>query len=95
MAGRRGGAFHFRLYHTHGLGGLPVDHEKAFAWFEKAAHSNYPKAQLYVGMFWFNGQGVEDSDYDTAAKWIRKAANQKLAQAQYFLGTMYEGRFLL
>lgn len=53
------------------------------------AGSGDVKSQLYMGIFYANGDAV-DQDYGKAAKWYEKAAKQGNARAQYYLGNLYE-----
>ena len=46
------------------------------------------EAQLYMGVMYDNGEGVQ-VDYRQAVLWYRKAADQGNANAQYNLGMMY------
>ena len=41
--------------------GVDVDHQKAWAWFEKAAAQDYPDAVGTLGMMYFEGKGVTPS----------------------------------
>jgi hypothetical protein len=53
-----------------------------------AQTANHPLAQYYLGIMYFNGQGVEQ-DLQEAGKWFDTAARQGVSQAQYRLGEMY------
>lgn len=52
-----------------------------------AKHGN-AKAQNYIGVCYYNGDGVTQ-DYEKAVEWITKAAKQNDAAAQYNLGYCY------
>jgi uncharacterized protein len=53
-----------------------------------AAEKGHAKAQFYLGQFYSNGDGVEQS-YKEAAKWFRRAADQGDDEAQEALGSAY------
>jgi len=46
------------------------------------------ESQLYLGLVFFAGQGV-DEDPVEGVKWLRKSAQQDEAEAQYYLGSCY------
>ena len=46
------------------------------------------KAQVYIGVMYYNGQGVKESNKE-AFNWFQKAAKQGNAQGQYELAQMY------
>lgn len=54
----------------------------------QAAAQGDPKAQLYLGVLYNNGQGLPQ-DYGQAAAWFFKAAEQGEPKAQYYLGLLY------
>ncbi|MDR2302146.1 MAG: sel1 repeat family protein, partial [Deltaproteobacteria bacterium] len=56
--------------------------------FRKAADQGDPEAQFYLGVAYYNGEGVPQ-DYAKAAKWYRKAADQGIPKAQLNLGYLY------
>ena len=64
------------------------DYKTAFTIFEDLASKGDAKAQFYLGLMYYNGQGVRQ-DYKKAFEWYEKAANQGIAEAQYNLGLMY------
>lgn len=68
--------------------------KEGMKWLLKAAAQNNSGAQHYIGLAYFNGDGV-GLDYVEAAKWFRKAAEQGDASLQYKLGlNLYHGEFL-
>lgn len=60
----------------------------AVKWYREAAELGDATAQQYVGVLYFNGQGVQQ-DYIEALKWIRKSADQGNAVAQRTLASIY------
>lgn len=60
--------------------GVPIDPEKAFDCFSKAARQGHVKAQYSLGMMFENGQGVAQ-DNQKAAEWYRRAAEGRYAPA--------------
>ncbi|MBU6320508.1 MAG: sel1 repeat family protein [Alphaproteobacteria bacterium] len=60
----------------------------AFGFFEKAARSGHVEAQYYLGMMYFEGDGVEKNS-ENALKWLRQSARKKNADAENLLGVMY------
>lgn len=74
--------------YTAGHGGVPVDYQKAAAWFREAAVSGVANAQYNLGVLYHQGLGVKQ-DIDTAFGWYRAAADQGHPEAQYNLGIAY------
>ena len=64
------------------------DYKTALSIFEDLASKNNAAAQSYLGVMYYNGQGVKQ-DYKKAIEWYEKAANQGDAMAQNNLGVMY------
>lgn len=69
--------------------------EEGREWIMKSTNLNYAKAQLSVGMWYGEGDGVEKNE-DEAVAWVHKAADNGLAVAQYMMGEVcsdkeYEG----
>jgi TPR repeat protein len=62
-----------------------ADARKAFL---AAAALDDPRAQLNLGLIYFNGHGVAQ-DFRQAASWYRKSSLQGNVKAQYNLGLMY------
>jgi uncharacterized protein len=60
----------------------------AFAWCERAAHSNLAWAQYNLGLMYRKGEGVSQSDFE-AAHWYRLAATQNFPEAQQKLADLY------
>jgi TPR repeat protein len=53
------------------------------------ANAGNPKAQLLIGLKYYNGDGTA-VNLPEAAKWIARAANAHDAMAEYWLGVLYE-----
>ena len=68
--------------------GVPLDEEKAVAWYRKAAEQGYTNAQCNLGDCYSGGRGVPQ-DYVEAVKWYRKAAEQGDSAAAYILALCY------
>ena len=77
-----------QMYRT-GLGGIPVDHQKAVPWLERAAQGGDVRAMYVVAISYAEGKGVTRDDYE-AVKWLQPAAARGHAPAQRMLGQMYE-----
>jgi len=71
----------FRYYAAH-------DFAEAFAWCERAAHSNLAWAQYNLGLMHRKGEGVQQSNTE-AAHWYRLAATQNFPEAQQKLAELY------
>ena len=65
-----------------------IKNERAKRFITKAKQGD-AKAQFYLGVCYYNGEGVE-KDLTEAVKWYRKAAEQGLAEAQCNLGVCYD-----
>jgi|GEM_PF-1658613 len=61
---------------------------EAFAWCQRAAHSQLAWAQYNLGLMYRKGEGVEQSNTE-AAHWYRLAANQNFPEAQLKLADLY------
>jgi TPR repeat protein len=61
----------------------------AFKAFTESAEQGNAKAQSYLGLMYFLGEGVPRNTSQAMA-WLRKAAEQGDAEAQFALGGMYE-----
>lgn len=48
-----------------------------------------PRAQTYIGVMYYRGQGVPQN-FEAAALWLHRAAQADVPAAQYFLGLMYD-----
>ncbi len=64
------------------------DHAKALPGLTTAAEAGDPLAQLYLGLAYYNGHGVEENDL-VAFTWFWRAAEQGDAEGQYQLAYMY------
>lgn len=62
--------------------------EEAFAWCQRAAHSQLAWAQYNLGLMFGKGEGVLQS-HTEAAHWYRLAATQDFAEAQQKLADLY------
>lgn len=69
--------------------GAPKDYGQALEWYRKAADQGDARAELNLGIMYYEGYGVPQ-DYGQALAWCRKAADQHFAGAEYLLGMMYE-----
>jgi TPR repeat protein len=58
--------------------------------YERAALLGHAGAQLNLGLFHWEGDGVPQ-DYVQAAKWVRMAADQEEAQGLFLMGAMLSG----
>ena len=67
------------------------DYATALREFRLVAKQGDADAQFYLGLMYYEGQGVPQ-DYAEAVKWYRKAAEQGNALAQVNLGVMYDHR---
>ena len=61
------------------------NYENALSLFQYAADQGDARAQNYLGLMYYYGQGVQQDDQQ-AVQWYRKAAEQGDADAQYYLG---------
>lgn len=75
------------LLHNDGVG-VPLDYEKAFFWYQKAAQHNHVDAQYNLAHLYLSGNGVE-KDLTQAIHWWHKAAENGHVRAQYNLGFAY------
>jgi TPR repeat protein len=64
------------------------DPVEAVKWFRMSAEQGYVEAQLILGLYYAEGDGVS-KDQAEAVKWYRKAAEQGHAKAQHNLGVCY------
>lgn len=95
MAARQGdadalnalGVFYYSGISEHG-----TDDAWAIRYFRQAAEQNHPRAQFWLGICHYYGQGVPQ-DYAEAVRWFALAAQQELPPAQSMLGDcFYHGR---
>jgi tetratricopeptide (TPR) repeat protein len=75
------------LLHNDGVG-VPLDYEKAFFWYQKAAQHNHVDAQYNLAHLYLSGNGVK-KDLTQAIHWWHKAAENGHVRAQYNLGFAY------
>lgn len=59
--------------------------EEACKWYQKAADSNSPLGQYYLGLL-----HAQEENYQLAIEWLNEAAEQGYMPALYRLGKMYE-----
>lgn len=71
-----------------GLKGVPVDQEKAFGWYKKAAEAGNLEAIKEVAQRLSDGNGVK-TDYESMKYWWRKGADQGDALSQYRVAGQY------
>ncbi len=68
------------------------EYAKALAWFHKEAARGNVEAEHWLGLMYFDGDGVLQN-YVTASSWLRKAAEKGHTSAESLLGEMYlEGK---
>ncbi|MGQ5522068.1 hypothetical protein ACUHMQ_02285 [Chitinimonas sp. PSY-7] len=68
--------------------GVPMDNEKAVAWYRRAAEQNHAEAQAYLGFMLMTGRGARRDDAE-AARYSRLAAEQDNPTGQYNLALLY------
>jgi TPR repeat protein len=66
------------------------DPKQLVYWWTKAAEQRNVHAQLWLGVFYGQGQDGLKRDYVEALNWLSKAAKQGQTDAQVTLGQMYE-----
>ena len=71
------------------VGVVRLDSKEAIKWYELAAEQGYVKAQSYLGMMYYRGQGTQ-RNLDKAIKWIRRAADQEDVTTQALMGHFYK-----
>ena len=54
--------------------GVPIDYDKAFYWYKKAADQGEAIAQKNLGLLYYYGEGVTQNEAQ-AKYWFRKACN--------------------
>lgn len=78
------------LAHCYYVGkGVAQSNEKAFFWFNKAAHQGHIVAQFNLGNCFYRGHGTRQ-DYALAVLWYTKAAESGDKDAQNNLGNCYK-----
>lgn len=68
---------------------MPIDYDKAFICFKKAAEEESPDAYFCVGNCYLNGLGV-DKNVKEAAAWFKKAAEKGEPDSMFHLAWMYQ-----
>ena len=68
-AGKAQAQFTLGGYYERGQFGLPQDYTESGKWYRKAAEQDHHAAQLYLGVFLAQGQGVEQNVVE-GLKWI-------------------------
>ncbi|WP_415760630.1 tetratricopeptide repeat protein [Pseudomonas sp. LT1P18] len=85
----RSASIQFALGHIYERGyGVPVDQQKAFTWYMRAARQGHATAQEAVGFAYQQGQGTA-IDHVQARTWYLKAGAQDSEGAQFALGELY------
>ena len=64
------------------------NYRDAFLWFLKAAEQDHAAAQSYLGICYYNGEGVQQ-DNGQAVYWLRKGAEKDYPVALAHLGLCY------
>lgn len=67
---------------------VPVDYNKAHAYFKKSAKEGFAPAQYNLGIMYLNNQGVE-KDVQKAISYFMLASDQEYANAQIQMGNLY------
>ena len=68
---------------------LPIDYNKSFEWYEKAALQGHIESQEMLGLMYSAGQGVKKND-EKAFEWYNKVAlKTENKDTQFIIGTMY------
>jgi uncharacterized protein len=68
-AGKAQAQFTLGGFYERGQFGLPQDYTESGKWYRKAAEQDHHAAQLYLGVYLAQGQGVEQNVVE-ALKWI-------------------------
>jgi len=76
------------VMYRNGLG-VPVDHQKAVPWLERAARGGDTIAQYFLAKSYAEGKGVTRDDAQ-AVHWLQQPAERNYAPAQTMLGQMHE-----
>ena len=64
--------------------GVPQNKVEAVKWFRKAADQGHADAQCFLGLLYYEGEGMAQNKVE-AVKWLRKAASQGNEEAVNFL----------
>ena len=68
-AGKAESQFALGGFYERGQFGLPQDHVESAKWYRKAAEQDHHASQLYLGVYFAQGRGVE-LDFVEALKWV-------------------------
>lgn len=86
--------YNLGLAYLYGIGGIPLDGEKAIDWLQQAADQGFRPAYFVLGWLYQGGQVADKSHHTTDATmaigYYEVAAELGHAQAQYFLSKIYE-----
>lgn len=85
----KGVQYNLALTYYYGTPQTPVEKQRAFFWFMKAADENVVEAQYNLGIMYRLGEGTSANPQE-AVKWITKAAESGLTVAENTLGLMYQ-----
>ena len=79
------------LFYKCGIG-TPVNHEKAFYWFNLAAENGYEQSYSHIGRYYLDGRIVK-TNYENAALWFEKAITSQnenvRGEALFDYGVLY------
>ncbi len=75
--------------YSRGDGGVPIEPEKAFNLFKRAASEGHAVSLYNLGVSYEQGAGVS-RDNRKAAELLHLAALQNFSQAKFILGALYE-----
>ncbi|ASG02748.1 MULTISPECIES: tetratricopeptide repeat protein [Gammaproteobacteria] len=64
-------------------------YEDAFTYFKLAAENDENKAQFYLGLMYYRGDGIS-KDLKKSAHWFLQSAKKGNKDAQFYIGQMYE-----
>ena len=68
---------------------VPINYNKAFKWYLKAAKQGLRESQGAVGLFYYKGISVNKND-EEALKWTLSAAEKGDTRSEYLLGVFFE-----
>ena len=83
--------FSLGSYYLFGDGGIDIDYEKAFRYFEHGAELGYGPSEYLLSLAYRDGRGV-DADLDAALEYLNAAARRCIPEAQHDMGEYYAGR---
>ena len=75
-------------HYEFGMDGYPEDKTRAAELYTSAAWGGNSKAQLAIGIFYWRGEGVNQSNKE-AVTWMKKSASQSHGLAMYNLAEFY------